>query len=267
MGDIVEVGTAWIGRELSWIEIMMLESFVVHGHNVTLFSESPESMPQIEGVMVSDMREVFPFTEKQRANMPAASFVDLFRIHMIAKTGLTWIDMDTISIDKIEKQDGYLLIHSDETSDRVSNGFLGLPNGSGALQQMLSEIENNDLDFSWVRPMIRRKIMTINKEDRIISASRLRRQVFGPDYVTSRLKLHSELIATRAKAVMDPVPWDLTDLFFDQKGGAYSWFTEETKAVHLALSQIRPRHIHKGAARDGSFLADVQKNINKIRGT
>ncbi|MCA0042023.1 hypothetical protein [Celeribacter litoreus] len=261
-----KIGTAWIGRGLSWLEELMLDSFVATGHEVVLFSDVPSNFTPREGVEFLDMREVFDFTVEQRERMPAASFVDIFRLNMIAKSDYCWIDSDTISTGELTTWNDYLLVKSfmDEQSGQISNGFLSLPRTSAALNQMLEEISSGDMDYNWLRPRVRNALMDMPKEDRFIEAARLRRQVYGPAYVTSRLMANNELELLRPKDLLDPVPWDLTDLFFDPKGGAYAWFADETVGVHVALSQIRPRHIHKGPA-EGSFLHNIRKNIQEVQ--
>ena len=35
---LAEIGTLWVGKELSWLEQLCLASFVDHGHRVKLFT-------------------------------------------------------------------------------------------------------------------------------------------------------------------------------------------------------------------------------------
>ncbi len=260
-----KIGTAWIGRELSWLEVLMLESFVATGHEVTLFSDVPDAMPQLDGVTVTHMREVFDYEDRERKQMPPAAFVDLFRLNMIAKTDLTWVDTDVVSTKPLDLWNGYLTVRDGPVDlDHITNAFLCLPPASPALRQMVEETQTKDLDYGWMRHRMRKQILELPKKDRFIGASKISRQVYGPSYVTSRLVAHDEFAMARPKETLGAVPWDLTDLFFDPKGGCHNWFTDDTVGAHIALSQLRKRHINKGP-QPGSFLHDVQEKVQAFR--
>jgi len=260
-----KIGTAWIGRELSWLEVLMLESFVATGHEVTLFSDQPEAMPKLDGVTVTHMREVFDYSENERKHMPPAAFVDLFRLNMIARTALTWVDTDVVSTKPLELWNGYLMVRDGGIDyDHITNAFLCLPKTSPALIQMVDEVAKKDLDYSWMRHRMRKQILELPQKDRFIGASKISRQVYGPSYVTSRLVATDEFAMARPKETLDAVPWDLTDLFFDPKGGCYNWFTDDTVGAHIALSQLRKRHINKGP-QPGSFLHSIQEKVQAFR--
>src|SRR6056297_270235 len=135
-----EVGTLWIGGQLSWLEQLCLKSFVDKGQKITLFSY--EDIPNVpEGVIHRDGREILDTDDfiKYEKKDSFALFADLFRLHMIrACPGMIWIDTDVYCHRPMEYDSDYVFGYELPGTNRVNNAVLGLPHDSEALQQMLA---------------------------------------------------------------------------------------------------------------------------------
>jgi hypothetical protein len=98
----VEFGTFFAGH-LTRQEIFCLASFRRLGHQVTVFSYDKLDMPV--GITQMDARSILPKkaffkveTGPALHHGSASQFSNLFRYHMIKKTGLVWIDTDVFCL-------------------------------------------------------------------------------------------------------------------------------------------------------------------------
>jgi hypothetical protein len=96
MNDI-KFGSLWVGGPLTKIQEISLSSFVFYGHDITLYVYDL-SMKVPFGVKVTDARNILPEEDLFLVENSYAGFSDVFRYHMIKKTGLAWVDADTICL-------------------------------------------------------------------------------------------------------------------------------------------------------------------------
>jgi hypothetical protein len=94
-------GTFWAGPRLSAFEAACLHSFVVRGHQLTLFSFEPVgNVP--EGVVRANAQDVISPSSLTRFlinGRPSLShFSDYFRYVMFSKTDLVWVDTDVLML-------------------------------------------------------------------------------------------------------------------------------------------------------------------------
>ncbi len=160
-----DFGTLWLGDELGLLERACLQSMQSQGYNPLLYSYSPlKNAPQ--GIEVVDAREIYEpnrVIRHIRHNSPAIH-ADVFRYHMVRKTGAIWLDTDMFMVkpasellDSVAARKGFCIgaVLKDSPKNRsyhsfFNNAVFGLPAQSRTLL-MLGEVfdENERISDTW----------------------------------------------------------------------------------------------------------------------
>ncbi len=157
-----QVASLWIGKRLSFLDLLCLKSFDDISQRVTLFSYSPiENLPSY--VTQADARSVYD-PERILLQRVGNGFVrrspalhsDIFRLHLLEKTNFIWADTDAYALKPLITTNGYLF---GRVGSNILNGVLALPKDSNTLKKML-EFSANDNEFPpwWDQPTRRRHL-------------------------------------------------------------------------------------------------------------
>jgi hypothetical protein len=138
---MAKFGSLWVGGPLTKIQEISLSSFVYHGHEITLFVYDMD-MVVPDGVVKSDASAIMSEDDIFLVQNTYAAFSDLFRYQMIDKTGLAWVDADTVCLspDWNFKDN----IYAGLEKDKVTGGVLCLPQGSGAIKYLIKKSTGHD---------------------------------------------------------------------------------------------------------------------------
>lgn len=141
-------GMMWIGDSISKIQEISMSSFLYHGHDVSLFVYN-KNLVVPNGIKKIDARKIIPESEIFKVKNTYAAFSDIFRYQMINKTGLPWVDADTICVsDKWSFKDN---IYAGYEGKIVVGGVLSLPQDSAAINYMINKSKNFDKNkINWV---------------------------------------------------------------------------------------------------------------------
>ncbi len=121
------LGTLWLGDSLPQMELICLLSMVAMRWDITLFSYGPiDNLPA--EIPLRDAREVYPENlsdpeARGHLAMRPAMFSDIFRLHMIEKEGLVWVDSDFLVVAEDFPPVGDLLF-CDMPNGNVNNAVL-----------------------------------------------------------------------------------------------------------------------------------------------
>ena len=145
---MAKFGSLWVGDPLTKLQIIALSSFVYHKHDITLFVYDLDiEVPH--GVKKEDARLIMAEEEIFTVQNQFAAFSDLFRYQMINKTGLAWVDADTICLtsDWNFKDNTYAGFEK----DMVVGGVLSLPQNSEALRYLIKKSTTFDkTKINWI---------------------------------------------------------------------------------------------------------------------
>lgn len=127
------IASFWMGGQLSFLEHLCLKSFVDLGHPVFLYSyEEITNLPK--GVVLEDARQILPeeeyFEFVGHPNPAPAVFSDKFRIYLLLRRDIIWVDCDVYALKPYENK-RYILAREFET--QLSNAVLRLPQNSPCL--------------------------------------------------------------------------------------------------------------------------------------
>jgi hypothetical protein len=129
-------GSLWVGNPMTKIQEVSLSSFIYHRHDLTLYvydmaMQVPDGVQKAFAGDIMDESEIFLVQDTY------AAFSDLFRYRMIKKTGLAWVDADTICLspDWDSLGDTYACFENNV----VVGGVLSLPQDSPALNYLIKK--------------------------------------------------------------------------------------------------------------------------------
>jgi hypothetical protein len=134
-------GSLWVGNPMTKIQEVSLSSFIYHGHSLTLYVYDID-MKVPEGVQKAFAGDIMDKSEMFLVQDTYAAFSDLFRYRMINKTGLAWVDADTICLSS--DWDGLGDTYACLENETVVGGVLSLPQDSEALDYLIKKSTNFD---------------------------------------------------------------------------------------------------------------------------
>lgn len=138
--DLPVIASFWVGDPLSYIEHLVIRSYIDAGHRFVLYVLD-DIGPVPKEIEVRDARTLFkpefPVGTGHRHNN--AVYSDLFRLLMIHKTGAIWVDLDAYCLRPFHLPASYYF-GIEIPPDGIANGVLGLPSDSPALSKMIKLI-------------------------------------------------------------------------------------------------------------------------------
>ncbi|MGA1180602.1 MAG: hypothetical protein ACO3U1_08340 [Marivivens sp.] len=134
------VSSFWTGSDLSFVEVLVAQSYLDAGHSFTLYTlDEVNNVP--DGVVVANAREVYApiFEVGSGLRHNNAVFSDIFRLFMIRETGAIWADMDAYCLRPFVFPTQYVFGYEEVKKGEFSlnNGVLGLPQSSLGLQHCI----------------------------------------------------------------------------------------------------------------------------------
>jgi hypothetical protein len=146
MNSKIKFGALWIGNQLTESQKLCLSSFIYYGHEVTLFVYD-NNIVVPDGVIRKDANDILP-EEKIFIHLGSyAGFSDIFRIHMIKKTGLIWVDVDTLCLSSDWNfPTQFIFGKGSDENNHVVPGVLGIPKDHPVLDHMI--LSMNQIDSS-----------------------------------------------------------------------------------------------------------------------
>jgi hypothetical protein len=211
----------WIGRELSAMERVCLNSFLGTGYRCVLYVYEPiKRVP--EGVEQNDANEIIKFRD---IDGRLATFSDLFRIHMLLKRGGWWFDMDFASIRMLP-----------EPSDLRFASTWEFQYGQCAINAAI-----------WCKPGDRRIGMLVEEAERILAVKPVPDYCeIGPFLIQRFVQSHSLQANVAPWWEFCPFPWRLTHhMAFESNS---DWLKERVRLVKHFISEkfggnLRPAYI------------------------
>ena len=147
-----EVSSLWIGKELSPINIISINSFLKNGFEYNLYVyEEVENIPK--GVNILDGNDILPdsaiwyYGNGFNKGSPS-SFSNEFRYTLLYKNGGLWADTDVVLLKKLELNDEFIFISEmNNEKQQVTTSVMYSKNSKQDIfKDCIDEIENVDKD-------------------------------------------------------------------------------------------------------------------------
>jgi len=156
------VHSLWIGKTLSQLELLCIQSFLAHNHIFYLWVyETPETQLP-EGIVLKDANKIIPhekvFSYKKTNQFghgkgSYAGFSDIFRYKLLYEYGGWWVDTDVILLKPFDFKDEYVFrVHHDFA---VVGNMMKCPKGSELMkrcyEQASTEVDQDNIN--WNKPV------------------------------------------------------------------------------------------------------------------
>ena len=146
------VASFWAGEDLSFVEQMVIRSYLEQGCDFTLYLGHPVGgIPQ--GTPVRDAAEIMPrpdFAGDAPGRKQLAVWSDLFRIRLLRQRPVIWADLDAYCLRPYDFPGGYVFGRNNDKG--ILSGVLALPQASPALNWMADFIAQEQLELPWAEP-------------------------------------------------------------------------------------------------------------------
>lgn len=172
------IQSLWIGKQLSKVEQLCIQSFLDHGHIFHLYIyEEIENVPP--GAKVYDARAIIPKDKIFRfqdgwGKGSVAGFADLFRLLLLQKNGGWWVDMDIICLKPFAFSQETIICSSTESEygSLANNCVIKAPKNGPFINYCLDELAKTDLEkmsFGSAGPFLFQKaVKTLEIEELIV---------------------------------------------------------------------------------------------------
>ncbi|MFT3690632.1 glycosyltransferase family 2 protein [Paenirhodobacter sp.] len=294
-GDLMPIGSLWIGGPLSWLEIASIRSFVDLGHDYVLYSYDP--VPNLpEGARLADAREVWDspgIVTHQKSGSPALHS-DLFRVRMVQQTGRVWADTDIIALRPFRRDLGWYFGH--ERTDKLELGYaiFGLPPESRTLAGLHAFLTDPAPIPPWWPEKQQEKLRRQAGAGQPVAPGDMAWGTFGPRALTQFAETTGEINRAQPTGTFFPVSFQDRKALIDPKRAdevAATIEAAQSLCVHLYSRWLRkacartpdgwpPRDSWLGRwcaahgignydtpPRDkGDFLADLEQRRTRVPG-
>lgn len=251
------VASLWIGDELNWMHAFSLQSFVAHGHDVTLFydGDRPPGVP--DGVETRPITDVWDPASAGHAEAPASMLSDLFRLYLLRDTDMIWIDTDMVCLKPLPNEDYFVGF---EPTGSVNGAILRLPRTSDALNKLIAWFSDETFVPHWLAKHRQKTVAQEPPGKRLLKAFELVRPSIGPRALKHTLKKTGEDKNIRSSEVFYPVRGVMTDLLFSGHVTDDLWRSQDTLTLHLYASMVRRYH-REHRPETNSFIARFADEI------
>lgn len=251
------VASLWIGSSLSYLERVVIQSFLDRGHSFTLYTLDPvANVP--EGVTLRDARTILtpPFEmDKDRVRFTAGVYSDIFRVDMIAATRAIWVDLDAYCAAPFEFETEYVFGSTRKRQASPNNGVLGLPVDSSALAMLRSFLNDpNPIPWWWrarrIAPLLEKRAAGQRHGIENFAWS-----LSGPLALRKALERTGEIAHILPKNVLYPVIFNQSALLLSPDVPLEVIEKPETQSVHLfGATKLTLIGMHGGLPPPGSYI-------------
>lgn len=206
------IQSLWIGKQLSKVEQLCIQSFLDHGHPFHLYTYGqidniPSGTQVFDAASIIGEDKIFRF-ENGWGKGSVSGFADLFRLLMLQKNGGWWVDMDIICLKPlIFKQDTVICSSNEgEYGSLANNCVIKAPKNSLLIKYCLDELAKTDvtkMTFGSAGPFLFQKaVKELKLEEQIVPY-----QYFNPISwrFIGELILGQMTTANKVKEVLRPI--------------------------------------------------------------
>lgn len=234
------IGSLWVEGPLSFLEQMCLLSFVEAGHDVTLFhygsvANVPDDINLVDAREIHDPSKIL--YNKQFGTPVVQS--DIFRLHMMMKTDLTWVDADVLCVKPFSNLGQHVFGYF--RRKQLCNAVMRLPSDSPGLAAYFDYVQDEYPIAPTLSDEKRQEAEYLKARGEYKHASEQAHSVYGPGVFTWFMEQSGEIEHATPTAVFYPVPFrgvgQVNDLHVRELRKKY--IKEETLAIHLWGRRLR----------------------------
>lgn len=231
------IQSLWIGKPLSNLEKLCIQSFLDYGHEFHLYTYAKlDGVPK--GAVIKDANEILPskFIYGEKTGR-IASFSDWFRYALLAKRGGFWVDTDVICIKPFAFTDS--LVVGKERYSSVCTAVIGVQQPQHPL---LVALRDACADFPKIKPWDDKKLRRRKWKLRLLGRGRESTrwgEVGGPLSLTNAMHYFNLMQFAKPHTYFYPIPYEVGDSIFDDTfANGYNWHAD-TYAMHFWNNRLK----------------------------
>lgn len=156
------IHSLWIGKTLSVIELLTIQSFIANGHTFQLWVYEPLETPLPQELVLCDATQIIPkdkiFSYKNankygHGKGSVAGFSDIFRYKLLHEKGGWWVDMDVTCLKPFNAIEPYFFRNHHELN--VVGNVMKCPPQSALMwtcyQEAIATVDEHNTD--WHKPI------------------------------------------------------------------------------------------------------------------
>lgn len=201
-----EIASLWVGDAMSFVEWIVMKSFMKQGHAFTLYTlNDVGNIPT--GVILRDAREIYAPTFEVGPGLRHnnAVYADIFRLFMIRDTGAIWADLDAYCLKPFEFASNYVF-GIEQEPDHINNGVLGFPGSSVTLKNAIDLVTSINPIPPYFNKKNQKRLVARDEKGERFGFEDFYWGVSEPRLITHFLKESGEIEHAQAKDVFYPGP-------------------------------------------------------------
>ncbi len=233
MSNNIDIHGLWIGKKLSKIELLCIQSFIDNGHRFHLWvyddieTQLPKELIIENAEEIINKKDVFCYKNKNQfghGKGSYAGFSDVFRYKLLYEKGGWWVDMDVVCLKYLEFENEYVFrTHHDFA---MVGNIMKCPKGSKLMIDCYNEAY---------------KLVDADNKDWNLPISILNKYVQKYGYERYIIEF------------TNPDSWHyLRKMFIGKFQAPQHWY-----AVHLLNEEWRRNKINKNAIPNRSFIGKL----------
>jgi len=233
MSNNIDIHGLWIGKNLSKVELLCMQSFIDNGHQFHLWAYDEIETPLPSEVIIENAEkiikreDVFCYKNKNQfghGKGSYAGFSDVFRYKLLYEKGGWWVDMDVVCLKHLDFDSEYVFrTHHDFA---MVGNIMKCPKGSKLMLDCYNEAY---------------KLVDADNKDWNLPISILNKYVQKYGYERYIIEF------------TNPDSWHyLRKMFIGKLQAPQHWF-----AVHLLNEEWRRNKINKNAIPNRSFIGKL----------
>ncbi len=253
--ELPVLNSLWVGKELSYLERLSLQSAMHHGHKFRVFSYAPNELRGVPpGVEVRDASEVMPrekLISYAECENGVALGANLWRYYMLAKGLGFWCDLDLVFVRPLDFSQPYVL--GWEHEGWINNAVMFAPSDSAFVRDLF-DLARPNARPPWFGPRRSLQFYWRRWRNGYLGLEDMPWGTYSAGLVTHIVKTrHLEKFVADPR-VFYPVRWNEARLVYDDAEVVNERIAEDTRTVHLWHSRLG--ELAASPPREGSWIAE-----------
>lgn len=255
MTDLPKIASLWVGSDLSWLEILCIQSFLDNGHAFTLYTvEAIKGVPK--GAQLRPASDVYhppPFDIADNDRHRVAVYSDIFRLKLIRQQPVIWADLDALCVRPFDFPSPYVFAKSKR--DTYPTGVLGLPADAPVLSALHDFVVSDNPTQPWRGARLHRQNAARVAAGETWGIEALKWGVSGPLSFGHFLEQTGEARHAMAPQVLYPLAPEELWMLHAPSIATAQIEGPETRSVHIYGHQKKTMALEFGGLpRAGSYL-------------
>jgi hypothetical protein len=220
------------------------------GHSVSVFSyQKVTELPT--GVKTADARSIYAPNEDLIANLDPLVIADVFKLYLMKKTQMTWVNADMLCVKPFEFPGTHLV--GQLPNGGLATSVLRLPSSSPALEELLDRLNGDYPAQPWMKPWQRKTLEEHQNKGLSLAKAPLDWRFAGPKALTEIATQSGEIHQAKPSETFTPVAARHFAALLAPEDLQHPIIKPETYGVHLWANRITKDLSKTGRGRPDAY--------------